>query len=75
MLKESTNTKQKMALGKTFFASFHGLEVSEWGKEVVGDFSNKNEKEMFTKKVAHLGKSSLLLDDDDATSVLGGLFG
>lgn len=73
MLSE-TSTKSRMVIAKSFFSSFHGLEVSEWGREATTDFSNKTERAIFAKGKTNLSKSSILLDDADGTPVLGNLF-
>jgi hypothetical protein len=68
-----TNMKSKTGITKYFLASFHGLEVSEWGRERVVDFANQQEKQLFLKTEKETGRASLL-DLDGYDSILGDLF-
>jgi hypothetical protein len=68
-----TNMKSKTGITKSFLASFHGLEVSEWGRERVVDFANQQEKQLFLKTEKETGRASLL-DVDGYDSILGDLF-
>lgn len=65
--------KIRNAIAKAFFATFHGREVSEWGKEGGQDFSNQKEKDMFKKVARDAGRTSILLEEG-TQSVLGNLF-
>lgn len=65
--------KSKTGITKSFLASFHGLEVSEWGRERVVDFANQQEKQLFLKTEKETGRASLL-DLDGYDSILGDLF-
>ena len=66
--------KSKLATAKSFFAAFHGLEVSEWGRERAQDFVNLKEKQLFAKTEKSSSRASLLDVQDNTQSVLGNLF-
>ncbi len=74
MFGEPSSLKTKTAITKTFFSSFHGLEVSEWGREKIQDFSTREERDLFARGEKHVGRSSILNDANDPYSVLGNLF-
>jgi hypothetical protein len=73
VLSEKATMKMKLATAKSFFAAFHGLEVSEWGRERLQDFVNLKEKQLFAKTEKSSSRASLL-DQDTNVSVLGNLF-
>ena len=66
--------KTRTVLAKSFFAAFNGLEVSEWGKERVADFTHAQEKKLFSKAEKDSGRANILDREDGHQSVLGDLF-
>jgi hypothetical protein len=61
-------TKNKLAIAKTFFASFHGLEISEWGKTGgMLDFGNQQEKQIFKRVARDSGRNSILNTHEENT--------
>jgi hypothetical protein len=70
----ASSVKLRTNIAKAFFSSFHGKEVSEWGKTAgLPIFGNEEEKKIFKKIERDTSRKSVLNQDEEIG--LDGLFG